>query len=77
MIGKLAEFWWGRVPLRMARISAGLGVVFGDGGYLQAIPRAAGLARNAQARRMASLGDAMWRGWIWLSTRGRSMTFGP
>jgi hypothetical protein len=44
MIGKLAEFWWGRVPLRMARISAGLGVVFGDGGYLQAVPRAAGLA---------------------------------
>jgi hypothetical protein len=44
----------------------------------ESIPaHAAGLARDAQARLMASLGDAMWLRWIWLSTRGRSMTFGP
>ena len=42
----------------------------------------AGPARNAQARLMTSLRDAMlWR-WVWLPTRGRSMTcrnmtFGP
>jgi hypothetical protein len=44
MIGKLAEYWWGRVPRRMSRVSAGLGVVFGDGGYLEAIPPVAALA---------------------------------
>ena len=44
MIRKLADFWWGRVPLRMARVSGGLGVVFGDGGYLAAMPRVAALA---------------------------------
>jgi hypothetical protein len=36
--------------------------------------RAAGLAWNAQARLMASPGDAMLLRWIWLSTRGRSVT---
>jgi len=44
MIRKLADLWWGRVPLRMARVSGGLGVVFGDGGYLEAMPRVAALA---------------------------------
>jgi hypothetical protein len=39
--------------------------------------RAAGLARDAQTRPMASLRDAMLLRWVWLSTRGRSMTFGP
>lgn len=41
MGNRLAEFWWGRVPTRLARGSAALGTVFGDGGYVEAFPAVA------------------------------------
>ncbi len=44
MAGRLAEFWWGRVPTAAARLSSALAIMFRDGVYLEASPPVAALA---------------------------------
>ncbi|MBV9525338.1 MAG: hypothetical protein JOZ46_05935 [Candidatus Dormibacteraeota bacterium] len=44
MDNRMADLWWGRVPGRAARLSSGLGTVFSDGAYLEAMPQVAALA---------------------------------